>query len=264
MSSNRQTSLRKQMLLEVDYCKNNVKDVTMSALQLKLEQISDLKVEFMKNQNDLEEACEQMKELDEQIALRSKFNDQFHFCHVALKDRLTALEDAKALKAAEAFRNQNGGANDGANRQKVVKLPKIEIAQFNGHYENWTAFHDLFHSLIHTNESIDDVQKLQYLRSSVINEAETLIKSIPITEANYAEAWKRLKDRYNHKRFIVDSLLKSFFSQPKLMQESHIDIKILIDKSSETIQGLKLQGVPVDQWDVILVHVVVSKLDSGN
>lgn len=59
----------------------------------------------------------------------------------------------------------------------------------------------------------------------------------------------------------MDSLLKSFFSQPKIARESHKDIKQLVDKSSEIIQSLKVQGIPVGHWDAILIHVIVSKLD---
>src|ERR1700744_4847664 len=38
-------------------------------------------------------------------------------------------------------------------------------------------------------------------------------------------------------------------------------LKDLIDNSTETIRSLQVLGLPVNQWDTILVHVVASKLD---
>lgn len=115
--------------------------------------------------------------------------------------------------------------------------------------------------LIHNNELLSNVQKLQYLKSNIEGDADSLLKSTTITEDNYAEAWKKFTDRYEHKRYIVDCLLSNFLNQPRVQHENHKDIKTLIDKSSEIIQGLRLQGVPVAQWDVIIVHIIVSKLD---
>lgn len=103
---------------------------------------------------------------------------------------------------------------------------------------------------------------MHYLKTNVVGDAERLLRAITTTEANYQEAWKKLKDRYDHKRYIVDSLLKKFFGQPKINSENHVEIKSLIDTSSEVIQSLSLQGIPVHKWDAVVVHVIVSKLDT--
>lgn len=91
---------------------------------------------------------------------------------------------------------------------------------------------------IHDNKSISDVQKLHYLKTNVDGDAKTLLKSINITEANYTGAWEKLKGRYEHKRYIVDSLLKRFFNQPKIVGENYEAIKMLIDKSTDIIENL--------------------------
>lgn len=259
MSENQQTSQIKQMRIYVNYCKQLNEGITMNALQLKLTQIKELNQEFKLNQTIMEEECKDMGSMDVQIGIRSNFNDQYHYCYVTLQDRIMSLEDAKVLE--NSLLNQSND-NVGAHKQKEVKLPRIELTPFSGNYEDWATFHDLFHSLIHTNTSIDNVQKLHYLKSNVQGDAKVLLKSITITEANYAEAWNKLRNRYDHKRFIVDSLLKSLFCIPSVLNENHKEIKNLIDKASEIIQSLQLQGLPIGQWDVILVHVIVSKLDS--
>jgi hypothetical protein len=42
----------------------------------------------------------------------------------------------------------------------TVNLPTVYITIFNGNYLEWTSFHDLFVSLIHSNEKLTTSQKL--------------------------------------------------------------------------------------------------------
>lgn len=44
--------------------------------------------------------------------------------------------------------------------RQMVNLPPVNIPSFNGTYEDWPSFYNLFNSVIHGNESIPAVQKL--------------------------------------------------------------------------------------------------------
>ncbi|UYV82520.1 PWP1 [Cordylochernes scorpioides] len=56
-----------------------------------------------------------------------------------------------------------------------------------------------------------DIQKLQYLHSSLKGDAARIIKGFPITENNYNQAWKTLIERYDNKREIIFSQLDKIF-----------------------------------------------------
>lgn len=256
MSSTKQSSQLKQMSGHGRYCKEITKETSVNALQLKLEIIKQLYGEFQLNQSQLEEDSE-TKELENQFAIRAQFDDLYFYCHVKIQDLIKGIKEEEATK-----QGRTGGNNEGAPKQQEVKLPKVELIPFSGEYEDWTTFHDLFSSLIHTNKSIANVTKLHYLKANVLGPAKTLLRNITVADANYEVAWDKLKDRFDHKRFIVDSLLKKFFGQPKITNENHADIKSLIDTSSEIVQSLQLQGVQIGTWDPIIVFVIVSKLDS--
>ena len=43
-----------------------------------------------------------------------------------------------------------------------VKLPKLEISEFNGRILNWQGFWDLFNSVIYTKTSISNTDKFSY------------------------------------------------------------------------------------------------------
>lgn len=55
--------------------------------------------------------------------------------------------------------------------------PQMEIPTFSGNYNCWVSFKDLFNEAIHTNLSMSNAQKMQYLKSKVKGEAERLIAS---------------------------------------------------------------------------------------
>lgn len=52
-----------------------------------------------------------------------------------------------------------------------VKLPVIDIPKFSGDYSEWLSFCDAFSSLVHTNRSLNNIQKFQYLRSALMGSA---------------------------------------------------------------------------------------------
>lgn len=142
-----------------------------------------------------------------------------------------------------------------------VKLPKINIPLFSGNYNDWGTFNDLYSSLIHNNNTLSNVQKLHYLKSSVTGEAEQLLKHIQITEANYQVAWGTLKQRYNNKRIIVNAILNRFLGQRKLNAESARGIKELLDTNKECLNNLSNHGVTIKDWDPLIIHLSVNKLD---
>ncbi|KAJ0169625.1 hypothetical protein K1T71_014810 [Dendrolimus kikuchii] len=142
-----------------------------------------------------------------------------------------------------------------------VKLPRIQLPTFSGNYEEWPAFNDLYVSLIHDNPSLTNVQKLYYLKSSIVGEAAALLKHIQITDPSYQQAWDTLKQRYGNKRLIVNSLLKRFFSQKKCSAQTATQLKGLFDTTNEVMNSLQNLKVPTDFWDPIIIFVVVQKLD---
>ena len=74
-----------------------------------------------------------------------------------------------------------------------VKLPQTTIPSFTGDYKAWVTFKDLFSTSVNDNNQLNAVQKFQYLKSFVVDEAASIISGIPLSEANYEVAWNRLK-----------------------------------------------------------------------
>nr|XP_034830105.1 uncharacterized protein LOC117987255 [Maniola hyperantus] len=143
-----------------------------------------------------------------------------------------------------------------------VKLPKITIPIFSGDYTSWTSFKDLFISVVHKNESLDNVQKLHYLKGQLSGEAEQLLRHINISGDNYEQCWTLLQNRYDNKKFLANCWLKRLINQNCMSVESANGIKNILDTTVDSLNALKNLGVDVTSWDILVIFLTSSKLDS--
>ncbi|XP_065203969.1 uncharacterized protein LOC135834058 [Planococcus citri] len=80
---------------------------------------------------------------------------------------------------------------------KNLKLPKVEIPIFDGTFNNWTSFKNLFTSLVHNNNELDNEAKHHFLQTKVSGDAATMIVNLPTEEDNYEKAWSILLKHYD-------------------------------------------------------------------
>jgi len=85
------------------------------------------------------------------------------------------------------------------------------LPKFNGKYEEWLSFEDSFKVLVHENVKIQTVQKFNYLKSCLVENAAQIIQSLSSTVENYEIAWYLLTERYSNKRIIIQSHVKALF-----------------------------------------------------
>ncbi|XP_071574714.1 uncharacterized protein [Temnothorax nylanderi] len=147
------------------------------------------------------------------------------------------------------------------NNSTMIQLPRILLPRFSGRYTDWANFRDIFESLVANNESLSNVQRLHYLKSSLIDEASLVIKNITVTDANYRTAWSELKSRYENQRAIIASYLQTIFNISPMKSESVAALKLVRDTTNDALSALRNLGRPVDTWDDLLVFNTVQNLD---
>lgn len=173
-----------------------------------------------------------------------------------------AYTEYKARLKEDMPRTTTTSVNSNTTAGCKVKLPQIQLPTFKGSYEEWQTFHDMFVSLIHSNTSLNPVQKLHYLKSCLSGDPERLLMNLATTESNYEEAWNQLTKRYNNKRYNVNEVMKRLFAQKSLTGESSTQIKHLLDNTAACLKALNNLGTETKSWDTIINYLVVSKLDS--
>lgn len=183
--------------------------------------------------------------------------DYYSVTDEAVHSTLGNIEDQ-----IELLKDDNGEGNTSRSltvKAAEFKLPRLELPIFNGDYESWSSFHDLYVAAVHSKTEIPGVQKLQFLKSRLKGDAEALLRSFQITEANYAKAWQSLIDRYDNKRVLVTTQLRTLFSQSKA-SETADGIRKVVDTTTQCITALENLGVNTKHWDVIVVFLISQRL----
>ena len=143
------------------------------------------------------------------------------------------------------------------------QLSRIDLRNFSGNFTDWAEFQDLFISMVTSNNSLTNVERLHYLKTSMMGDASELLKHIVTIGENFDRAWTTLTSRYENKRLLISSHLKALTSLRAASTESSSELKRLIDGTVGSRGALQQLQRLVKEWDDVLVHLTVLKPDSA-
>ncbi|XP_057333711.1 uncharacterized protein LOC130672924 [Microplitis mediator] len=139
-------------------------------------------------------------------------------------------------------------------------LPAISLPTFRGSVDKWLEFYDLFNSLVHEDNSIPPIRKLFYLKGCLAGEAAGVISSIELSAQNYLTAWNLLKERYDDRKFIRDSYVKSLIDIPCISRE--FSTRLFLDQIQKNVRSLQALGEPVEHWNALLIVLLRDKFNN--
>lgn len=139
--------------------------------------------------------------------------------------------------------------------------PRIELPEFNGTFNNWISFRDLFVEMIHNNPTLNKTQKMQFLKAKLKGEAERLIKHLPVSAENYDSCLDIIQHRYDNKRLLFNCYMEALLNQPFIEKPTSANMKKLYDTTKECLNGLENMDIKIPMWGPIIVYLLSSKLD---
>lgn len=181
---------------------------------------------------------------------RQVFEDIYFETVCKFKDLLKEPAQSSTTEVSNQVLNSN-----------FVKLPPLDLPTFKGNYDGWLGFVDTFTALIHSNNSLSDVQKFYYLKSCLKGDAARVIHSIEVTDINYEIAFKLLRERYENKKVIIQSHIKCLFDLQIVGKNILDDLRSLSDNIQKNLRALKTLKEPVESWDTLLLYMFSNKLD---
>ncbi|KYN10222.1 hypothetical protein ALC57_17637 [Trachymyrmex cornetzi] len=134
------------------------------------------------------------------------FEEAFYTLAAKIRELTISSPPGRRSDEDSVSRSSSRGAPEPAS---YVRLPKLSLPSFSSKYDEWFPFRDIFNSVIHSNATLSNAQKLQYLKSSVTGEASSVISSLEISDANYDVAWSRLKERYDNERVVIQNHIRA-------------------------------------------------------
>ncbi|KMQ86058.1 hypothetical protein RF55_15074 [Lasius niger] len=177
-----------------------------------------------------------------------------------LQQRAELLEIEQGLAKVLVGRNVKPMQAEPSSSRSV--LPRIQLPQFSGKFEDWPAFRDLFRSIVVDKTALSKVEKMHYLKTSVKGDVDQLIRNLPSTQENFERAWATLTEHFENKRLLVRSYLSAFTSLPKMKSDSAADLWGIFHGVVSTVGALEGIGRPITDGSDLFVHLVIKLLDA--
>ncbi|XP_036148445.1 uncharacterized protein LOC118647509 [Monomorium pharaonis] len=168
---------------------------------------------------------------------------------------------AQAARSGEASTSSTTTVTVSEGTSHRTTLPRIQLPQFSGKYNEWNSFRDLFLSIMGQDVSTSSVEKLHYLKTCLKGEAALLIRNVPTTAENFERAWNTLVRRFENKRLLVRSFLSKFLALHRIKGESASELSNLYNRVRSTVDSLESIGRPVTSSEDFFVHSIVELLD---
>ncbi|XP_073841445.1 uncharacterized protein [Musca autumnalis] len=142
------------------------------------------------------------------------------------------------------------------------RLPSLKLPNFYGKYSEYQRFITAFNNIVHENPSISIIEKFNYLLNCLSGPALAVVEPFQVSEENYEKALQRLRERYDNKVLIFLEHIESLFNVPQMKKGESVSLRHLIDTVSAVRGSLLSLGSEADVMNSILVHMVLSKVDS--
>lgn len=220
----------------------STKELTVHQITAIKEHIPELSQRF----NNLQSQIEQMENNELQVNEREQFDNAFCELESLILSKLDGQE--KPLPRLPS--------------KVKCRLPEIELPTFDGKYSSWITFKEEFLSIVHENETLDDIDKFRYLVSALRNgTAFSIIEHLQRTNKNYQIAWKLVYDAFDNEALIKKKYMSDIYNINNVKENCSNSLQQFIDSFLKYYNALKALNLDVSSWDLFLVHHLSEKLD---
>ncbi|XP_063900182.1 uncharacterized protein LOC135119722 [Zophobas morio] len=217
-------------------------------LEVRLETLENVIKEYESYQTQIE--LQDNADNDREI-----IETQYYNIIVDIREKLNKYSPSSASS------QNNSNPNNNHHLETSIKLPTLNLPTFSGSYSEWLSFNDIFCSLIDQNNSLNNCQKFHYLKSSLKGEALATIDALTISVDNYKSAYDLLRKRYNNVRLITQEHILAIINSPVILKTNSVALRKLCVDVTTNIEALRIQNLPVESWDALIVPLIVEKLD---
>ena len=129
---------------------------------------------------------------------------------------------------------------------------------------DWQTFLDTFESSVNSRADLSKVQKFQYLIGYLKDSAKKCVEGFPLTNDNYDEALKMLKERYGNPQLIISAHMNKIMKIEKISRTGHAnELRNLLDSVESHVRALGNQGVNREHFDALLIPIVQEKIPAS-
>ncbi|UYV71706.1 hypothetical protein LAZ67_9000089, partial [Cordylochernes scorpioides] len=135
------------------------------------------------------------------------------------------------------------------------------ISKFYGNFSEWLTFWNSFDAAIHQNNSLNPIDKFNYLKSHLGGTALNTVEGFALSADNYEKAIKLLKDRFGREDILISRHMNNLLSMRPLKTSSDVrTFRELFDNLSVHIRSLESLNVSIDVYGQLLCPIIIKLL----
>ncbi len=140
------------------------------------------------------------------------------------------------------------------------RLPKLTLQKLNGEITKFRGFWESFQSAVHNNPDLTEVDKFNYLYSLLEGPGLRAIQSLTITAENYKSAIDIVNERFGKTQQVISAHMDNLLKMPNCTGMDTSQLRSVYDRVSVNVRGLESLGVKAEQYGMLLIPVIMSKL----
>jgi len=140
-----------------------------------------------------------------------------------------------------------------------IQLPKLSLPTFDGNVLNWNDFYESF-SVCINNRGLTDVERFQYLKSSLIGDALLILDGLPLNAANYTVAMDLLKSRFGSKRRLSRAHVRALLNLKEPNYKNATSLRFFVDTVNKHTRGLESLDIFSEHYQLFLCETLLWKM----
>ncbi|KRY82049.1 hypothetical protein T4D_2966 [Trichinella pseudospiralis] len=222
------------LMTEIQHrCAENVEIEKTEAIVAEMDRIYSLA-------EDLQWSYEELLNEDD-LAMKVQEWNAFHYAVVDTRVTFYVYKE-KIVKSSMTENAQRKAAGEEGKKRCSLRIPKWQLAPFDGDIMQFGAFWHQFQASVHSRTDLNDIEKFICLRSNLKGPALEVISGFSITATNYPEAVKTLQERFDRTDLIIQHHIIQLAELKKLTESSSTGLRNLYDKLMLHFRALRAMG----------------------
>ena len=138
-------------------------------------------------------------------------------------------------------------------------LPKLNLPTFSGNPLNWSTFWNSFEAAVHSNTTLGGVQKFIYLKAQLTGDALRAIAGFPLSNVNYEQAIKLLKERFAQPSKIISAHMQALLDIANPANQL-TSLQLFYDTMENHVRGLESLRRSHESYGDLLVPIILGKI----
>jgi len=141
----------------------------------------------------------------------------------------------------------------------AMKMPVMEIEEFNGDPLKFQEFWDAFNATYHSNTTLKPSQKLSQLKRKCKGQARDFLKACRTEDALYEEARTKFEQQFGKPRILIRAYVHKLLELEGTKESDTVAMRKVLNATESIIAALKNLGIDTKHSSELILMSIIEK-----